>query len=119
MAGEKAVIYHNPQCTKSRKTHNLLEEHNFVIEVVEYLKNPPTKKEIIAILKMLEMGDPRDLMRKKEKEYTDQNLDDPNLTMDALVNTMIQYPILIERPIVVINGKAAIGRPPENVLAII
>jgi arsenate reductase len=70
-------------------------------------------------LKLLGMDDPRDLMRKNEAAYAENGLDDPELTMDALVNTMIQNPVLIQRPIVVANGKAVIGRPPENVLSLL
>ncbi len=119
MAGGKVRIYHNPRCSKSRQTLKLLEEHNVEIDVIEYLKTPPTKKELKDILKLLDMDDPRELMRKKEKAYTEQGLDDPDLTFDALVNTMINYPIVIERPIVIANGKAVLGRPPENVLNIL
>jgi arsenate reductase len=118
MSSTKVKIYHNPRCSKSRQTLELLKDHGVDVEVVEYLKNPPDKKELKAILKMLDM-DPRELMRKKEKEYKEAGLDDPDLTMDALINTMIKHPILIERPIVVCNGKAAIGRPPQAVLDIL
>ncbi len=115
------IIYHNPRCSKSRQTLKLLEEHasDAEIQVIEYLKTPPNKKELKHIIKLLGIEDPRDLMRRKEKVYESENLDDPELTMDALVNTMVNNPILIERPIVIANGKAAIGRPPENVLAMI
>lgn len=121
MENGRIVIYHNPRCTKSRQTLKLLEEHaeNAEIEVIEYLKTPPNKKELKRIIKLLGIEDPRDLMRKKEKIYVSESLDDSELTMDALVNTMVNNPILIERPIVIANGKAAIGRPPENILAII
>lgn len=121
MSNGRIVIYHNLRCSKSRQTLKLLEEHasDVEIQVIEYLKTPPNKKELKHIIKLLGIEDPRDLMRKKETVYESENLDNPELTMDALVNTMVNNPILIERPIVIANGKAAIGRPPENVLAIL
>ncbi len=111
-------IYHNPRCSKSRQTLQLLEEKGVEPEVVEYLKTPPDRETLERILKMLGL-EPRDLMRKKETEYEENGLDNPNLTRDQLIDAMIKYPKLIERPIVVSNGKAAIGRPPEKVLDIL
>jgi arsenate reductase len=88
-------------------------------EIIEYLKTPPTAKELKAVLKALDMK-PRDLMRKKEKEYKENNLADESLTDDQLIAAMIKHPRLIERPIVVTSDdKYALGRPPENVLEII
>ena len=112
------TIYHNPRCSKSRQTLQLLIENGIEPEIIEYLKTPPTKSELDAILKMLAMA-PRDLMRKQEKEYEIAHLDDPGLSRKDLITAMIKHPILIERPIVVANHKAVIGRPPENVLGII
>ena len=111
-------IYHNPRCTKSRQTLALLTEHGIEPEVVEYLKTPPSKTELSQILSMLGIS-ARALMRKRESEYKDQGLDNPDLTEAHLINAMIEHPILIERPIVVTKTKAAIGRPPENVLDIL
>ena len=122
MGSERIVIYHNPRCSKSRQTLSLLEGHvatDVEIEVIEYLKTPPNKKELKNIIKLLGIEDPRDLMRKNENVYKVEGLADPELTMDALLNTMVNNPILIERPIVIANGKAVIGRPPENVLNIL
>jgi len=121
MATEKIVIYHNPKCTKSRQTLQLLDEqaHDAEVEVIEYLNTPPDKEELKRIIKLLGMNNPRELMRKKEKIYESEHLDDSKLTLDTLINAMVNHPILIERPIVIANGKAAIGRPPENVLAIL
>lgn len=113
-----ATIYHNPRCAKSRATLQLLEARGIHPHVIEYLTNPPTKSELDRILKLLNL-EPRDLMRKQEAEYDEANLDDPGLTRDTLILAMIQRPKLIERPIVLANGKAALGRPPENVLAIL
>ena len=111
-------IYHNPRCTKSRQTLALLTDRGIEPEVVEYLKTPPTKTELSQILSMLGI-EARTLMREREAEYKDQGLDNPGLTDADLINAMIEHPILIERPIVVTKTKAAIGRPPENVLDIL
>jgi len=96
----------------------LLEESNVTPDVVEYLNSPPNREELISILKMLDMT-PRELMRKHEAPYQDNNLDNEALSENELIDTMIAFPILIERPIVISNGKAAIGRPPVNVKAIL
>jgi arsenate reductase (glutaredoxin) len=112
------TIYHNPRCSKSRQTLQLLRDHGIEPEIIEYLKSPPDKSELDKILKMLAM-EPRELMRKQEKEYKNAHLDNPGLSRKDLLAAMIENPILIERPIVVANHKAVIGRPPENVLAII
>ena len=116
MVSTKIVMYHNPRCSKSRLALQLLQEHGVEVETVDYLHNPPNKKELKHLLKLLGMDDPRELMRKNEAAYAEQGLDDPELTMDAMVNTMIQHPILIQRPIIIANGKAFVARPPENVL---
>jgi arsenate reductase len=112
------TIYHNPRCTKSRQTLALLQGRGIKPQIIEYLQTPPTVKELEAILIMLALK-PRDLMRQDEAAYKDQQLENERLTHGQLVHAMIRTPILIERPIVVNNGKAAIGRPPENVLAIL
>ncbi len=112
------TIYHNPKCSKSRQTLELLEKHGIKPTIVEYLKTPPTVEKLKQILAQLGFT-PRDLMRKKEPEYAECDLDNPSLSDDDLIRLMIQHPILIERPIVQANGKAAIGRPPEQVLEII
>lgn len=112
------TIYHNPRCSKSRATLQTLEDKNIETTVVEYLKTPPNAKTLDELLTKLGM-DPRDLMRKHETEYKDNNLDDESLSRDELIQAMIDYPKLIERPIVVANGKVAIGRPIENVLEIL
>ena len=114
----KVTIYHNPRCTKSRQTLELLQSRGIEPEIIEYLKNPPGKSKLKKILKMLGL-EPRELMRKNEDEYKKAKLDNPKLGKDDLIAAMEKYPVLIERPIVIANGKAAIGRPPENVLEII
>lgn len=111
-------IYHNPRCSKSRQTLALLEENGYEPTVVEYLKTPPNEKELKDILKMLGIS-AREIMRIKEAEYKDNGLNDETLSEKDLINAMIEFPKLIERPIVVANKKAAIGRPPESVLDIL
>jgi arsenate reductase len=112
------TIYHNPRCAKSRQTLQILKAQGIEPEIIEYLKTPPNAKELEDILQKLDM-DPRELMRKKESDYTTNNVNDASLDRQALINAMVAHPILIERPIVLANGKAAIGRPPESVLAIL
>lgn len=111
-------IYHNPRCGKSRDTLKLLEAQGITPEVVEYLKTPPTAAELQDILTTLRIK-PRELMRTKEAEYQENGLDDASLSDAELIEAMIRIPKLIERPIVLNNGKAAVGRPPENILAIL
>ena len=111
-------IYHNPQCSKCRETLALLNDANIETEIVEYLNTPPSREELVEILTMLDMK-PRELMRSHEDEYKDNNLDDETLSDDALIDAMLRLPRLIERPIVISNGKAIIGRPPVNVKTIL
>jgi len=115
-------IYHNPRCSKSRQTLELLEQHlnidKYPLTVIEYLKNPPTHQQLDSILRGLNM-EPRELLRRKETEYAKQKLDDDSLSRDQLIATMIANPKLIERPIVIAGNQIAIGRPPEAVLAIL
>ena len=112
------TIYHNPQCSKSRQTLKLLEEHGIKPQVIEYLKNPPSEPELKRLLKLLGLK-PRELLRKKEMEYKKAKLDKLDLSDAEIVRAMAMYPRLIERPIVISGTKAALGRPPENVLKII
>jgi len=111
-------IFHNPRCSKSRQTLQLLEDNNVQPEIIEYLKQAPSKAELESVLNLLGMN-PRELMRKGESAYKELNLADESLSNDQLLAAMLENPILIERPIVLANGKAAIGRPPESVLDII
>lgn len=111
-------IYHNPRCSKSRQTLQLLEDNNAQPEIVEYLKQAPSKAELESVISLLGIT-PRDLIRKGEAVYKELQLSNTDLTSDQLVSAMIENPILIERPIVLANGKAAIGRPPESVLDIL
>lgn len=111
-------IYHNPRCSKSRQTLQLLIEHDVEPEVIEYLNTPPDKTTLKKILQQLCLS-PRDLMRRKESEYKENQLDDPALTEDQLIEAMVKHPKLIERPIVITDKGAAIGRPPEKVLEVL
>ena len=113
-----STIYHNPKCSKSRQTLELLGEKNITPTIIEYLKNPPTAEKLKEILSQLGIA-PRDLMRKKEDAYKELGLANSSLSDEDLIGFMVKHPILIERPIVVANGKAALGRPPEQVLDIL
>ncbi|MDR9890768.1 arsenate reductase (glutaredoxin) [Pseudenterobacter timonensis] len=112
-------IYHNPRCSKSRETLSLLQATGVEPEVVLYLETPPDAQTIRQLLTMLEMGSARELMRQKEDLYKSLNLNDTHLSEDRLIQAMVENPKLIERPIVVANGKARIGRPPEAVLSLL
>ena len=112
------TIYHNPRCSKSRQTLELLRERGVEPTVVEYLKHPPDEREIKRLLKLLGMT-PRELMRNKEEEYRALGLDNPTLSPDVLIKAMAEHPVLIERPIVVTGERAAVGRPPEKVLDVL
>ena len=112
------TIYHNPRCSKSRQTLALLTTRGVTPRVVHYLDSPPTAATLKRLLKLLAMR-PRQLLRTQEASYADLRLDDPARTDDELIAAMVSHPVLIERPIVEANGRAIIGRPPENVLQII
>lgn len=112
------TLYHNPRCSKSRKVLEILRSNDIEPRIVEYLKHTPTREQLLEILQLLALQ-PRDLMRKGEPAYRENNLNDPDLDSDQLLDAMLAHPILIERPIVVVNGRAIIGRPPEKVLSIL
>ncbi len=109
------VLYHNPSCSKSRQTMTLLNAKGIQPKIVHYLDTPPDADELATILDMLGF-EPRELMRKSDKAYTDAQLDNPDLTREQLIDAMVQNPSVIQRPIVVFANKAAVGRPPESVL---
>ncbi|MDJ0614125.1 MAG: arsenate reductase (glutaredoxin) [Rhizobiaceae bacterium] len=111
------TVWHNPRCSKSRQTLALLQENGHEPAVIEYLKDAPSKAEILQALVKLEIS-AHDLMRRREKVYKELGLSKES-SDKALVQAMHENPILIERPIVFANGKAAIGRPPEAVLKIL
>ena len=112
-------IYHNPRCSKSRQTLALLREQGHEPTVIEYLKQAPTKEQLQEIVTLLGMESPRQLMRTKEAEYQEQNLADESLSYDQLLDAIVATPKLMERPVVLANDKARIGRPPESVLEIL
>jgi len=111
-------IYHNPRCSKSRQTLELIRQQGIEPEVIEYLKTPPSQSELQDILLRLNM-EPRQLMRTKEAEYEENNLDSTELSNEQLIDAMVKNPKLIERPIVINQQKVALGRPPESVLEIL
>jgi arsenate reductase len=115
---KSVTIYHNPRCTKSRQTLALLEQHGIQPKIIEYLVTPPTETELKRLLKLLGIS-PRELLRTKEEEYKQARLDKPDVSDAEIIRAMVKYPRLMERPIVVAGNKAALGRPPENVLKII
>ncbi len=113
----KTVIWHNPRCSKSREALKLLEENGVEVEVFKYLDEKITKEDIKNILKLIG-AKPRDIMRTKESIYKElglKNVDDD----EKLITAMVENPKLIERPIVIKDNKAVIGRPPTKVLDII
>jgi arsenate reductase (glutaredoxin) len=114
----KATIYHNPRCSKSRQTLALLEEKGIDIEIIEYLQTSPDKQTLSKILGQLGIA-PSALIRKGESIFKELNLANKIDDDNALLDAMVKNPILIERPIVLANDKASIGRPPESVLEIL
>ncbi len=114
----EVTIYHNPRCSKSRETLALLEQQGIKPQVVLYLDTPPSVATLKTLLQQLDFSDARQLMRTKEDLYQTLNLADKALTQDQLLQAMSDNPKLIERPIVVYQDKARIGRPPEQVLEV-
>lgn len=112
------TIWHNPRCSKSRQTLRLLEERGLEPTICLYLQTPPSVAQLRTVLGMLGLS-ARQLMRTKEAEYKQLGLDDVALDEEALMKAMVATPKLIERPVVIADGRAAIGRPPENVLTIL
>ncbi len=115
---KKVRIFFNPECSKCRLTMDILNDKGLDASVVEYLKSPPSSAELSEVLNLLGI-EPRDLMRKHEKPYKENNLDNTELSREQLIQAMVEHPILIERPIVINGKKAIIGRPPERVLDIL
>ena len=112
------IIYHNPRCSKSRQTLEILNKQNVDTEIILYLETPPSAEEVTSILQKLGLSS-RDIIRKGEEEYKLLNIKDQSLTENELITFMSENPKLIERPIVVKDDKAIIGRPPENVLSLL
>lgn len=111
-------IYHNPRCSKSRQTLELLLERGIEPVIIEYLKTPPSTQELDDILNKLGM-EPRQLMRSNEPDYKTLELDRPELGREQLIQALHDHPQLLQRPVVVTTQSAAIGRPPERVLEIL
>ncbi|HGF0770595.1 TPA: arsenate reductase (glutaredoxin) [Kluyvera georgiana] len=116
---DSVTIYHNPRCSKSRETLSLLKDNGIDPNVVLYLDTPPDAATLTKLIKMLGLSSARELMRQKEDLYKTLNLADSQLSEEQLLQAMVENPKLIERPIVVKNGQARIGRPPEQVLEIV
>ncbi|MFY0624855.1 MAG: arsenate reductase (glutaredoxin) [Reichenbachiella sp.] len=110
-------ILHNPRCTKSRQTLAILEEKGEQVEIIEYLKTPPTIEELTAIVEALAIS-PYSLLRRGEKIFKEQ-FKGKELSDSEWIEAMVNNPILIERPIVIKDGKAVLGRPPENIIDIL
>ncbi len=108
-------IFYNPKCSKCRLTMDILQDKNVNVSVVEYLNTPPNSVELNEVLDLLGI-EPHDLMRKHETPYKENQLDNPDLSREQLIQAMIDHPVLIERPIVIKGNTAIIGRPPEKVL---
>lgn len=110
-------IYHNPRCSKSREANQILQEKGLEYEVIEYIKNPISKDELKELIQKLGI-EPLDLVRQKEEIWR-ENYSGKELSADEIINAMIEYPRLMERPIVVNGNKAVIGRPPSLVIDIL
>lgn len=111
----KSLIYHNPGCGTSRNTLAMMKASGEAPEVVEYLKTPPSREQLVTLLSMMQIT-PRDLLRRKGTPYDELGLDNPALSDTQLIDTMIAHPILINRPIVVTDKGARLCRPSERVL---
>lgn len=118
MNAKQAVIYHNPRCSKSRQTLELLRTKGIEPQIIEYLKNPPDAATLRKVLNLLQL-EPQALIRTKEPVYQTLDLPPTNAAAEAWIDLMVRHPVLIERPIVVIGNRARIGRPPENILSIL
>lgn len=113
------TILHNPRCSKSRQTLQLIEAKGIKPQIIEYLKNPISREYLEEIINKLQISQVREIMRVKEAEYKEQNLNDENLSEEDLIQAMLTTPKLLERPIVITQQSARIGRPPEKVLEIL
>ena len=119
MSRSTVVIYHNPRCSKSRATLELLQEQGVEPEIVEYMKEPPNKETLAHLVDLLGVS-ARELLRTNEQVYKDAGLDESDLSEEDILDALAQCPTILQRPIVVVDDeKAAIGRPPENVLEIL
>ncbi|WP_201602413.1 arsenate reductase (glutaredoxin) [Psychrobacter submarinus] len=114
----KPLIFHNPNCGTSRNTLAIMKASGEQPEVVEYLKNPPSRDELVELLAKMNIS-PRELLRSKEAINDELGLDNPELSDDHIIDAMIAHPILINRPIVVTDKGAALCRPSERVFALL
>ncbi len=112
---EKATIYHNPRCSKSRAALALLQQQEIEITTIDYLNTPIDRSTLLELLDQLQLK-PREIMRRSESTYKELNLADASLTDEQLIEAMTENPILIERPIVSFKGRAAIGRPIDHII---
>jgi arsenate reductase len=113
-----ATIYHNPRCSKSRQTLEILRSKGLDPDIVLYLEKPLDKPTLIGLLQKLDLG-AADLVRRSEQAFKDNDLGKPDVSDEQLLDAMVKHPKLIERPIVVVGDKAVLGRPPEHVLEIL
>jgi len=118
MSNARLIIYHNPSCSKSRETLQILENNNLTPTVIEYLDQPPSPQELTKIIEMLGVS-ARDLLRTNEQIYADAKLDNDTLSGDEIIAAICEHPVLLQRPIVVSGERAVIGRPPTKVMDII
>jgi arsenate reductase len=118
MNKDRLVIYHNPNCSKSRETLQILEDHQLTPEIINYLDNPPSRQVLASIVEMLGIS-VRELIRDTETVYQDAGLDDDSLNDNELLEAISKFPALMQRPIVISGDRAVLGRPPARVLEII
>ena len=115
---KEVIIYHNPKCSKSRKALEIIKSKNIEPIIILYLVNKLSKTEVKKLLSKLGLSI-REILRTGEDEYKKNNLKNENLSDDELIGFLIKFPKLLQRPIVVKNNKAVIGRPPENILDVL
>ena len=113
-----STILHNPKCSTSRNALALMQASGETVEIVEYLKTPPSREYLVELLAKMQMS-PRELMRSKEAVFTELGLDNPDVTDDQLIDAMVEHPILINRPIVITDKGAVLCRPLENIFDIL
>ena len=115
---KEIIIYHNPKCSKSRKALEIIKSKKIEPTIILYLAKKLSKTEVENLLSKLGLSI-RDILRTGEDEYKNNNLKNENLTDDKLIDFLIKFPKLLQRPIVVKNNKAVVGRPPENILDVL
>ena len=118
MKAEGLAIYHNPACSKSREALQILQDNNLSPEIIDYLDNPPSPRELKELIGILCVS-ARDLLRTTEPVYKNAKLDDDSLNDDEIIEAICEYPALLQRPIVISDGRAVIGRPPTRILEIL